>query len=223
MEWLRQEEFTNKFEENYRLKGICLTDSFASDRSFSELSEILLISFSYNIDEDDGLGFRNMWFGSVNKLLFTITCFQNNYSTISFREKDKTSEKYQWSFLENFIDLPHQILNRISWIRDDYRIIRNFKAEAKCSIFFKSTHSVVFEVYKGASEIEAQELLYFLRGLKSEYDYWIDEPEPTNRTWIIIKSSPNDKDKIVGRYPRRSMTEESARFMSKRDDALYRV
>ena len=135
MEWLQEEDFQRRFDKHYRPKGIYLIDSLQSKISFSELSNILSISFCSNVDEKDGLGFRYRWFGSVGDLLFTITCLSNNCTMISLRGKDDLEEKYQWSFLEKLVDLQHHILSRITWIRTDFWVKADFRAEAKSSIF----------------------------------------------------------------------------------------
>lgn len=223
IEWLQQEEFQRRFDENYRSKNIYLIDSLELAVSFSELSNILPVALFSHINEEDGLGFRNIGFGCVGDLLFTITCLPNKFTYICLRGKDDETEKYQWSFLEKLVDLPTQILRRISWIRSDFSADRDFKGEAKSAIFFKSNHGVVFQIYKAVSEVDTQELLSFLNGLKCEYDYWVDKPEPTKQTWIITRSSRKEVDKIVGRYTQRSFTEEAARLMSERANAFFRV
>ena len=223
MEWLQQEEFQRRFDKNYCPKNIYLIDSLVSEVSFSELNGILPISLSSHINEEDGLGFRNKWFGSIDDLLFTVTCLSDDFIYLCLREKDDITEKYQWSFLEKLVGLPPRILNRISWIRTDFRVNRDFKGKAKSAVFSKTEHGIAFQIYKAVSEIETQELLNFLGGLNSECNYWIDKPEPINQTWVITKSSTNEDDKIAGRYTRRTVAEEVARLNSTSDNNFYRV
>ena len=153
--------------------------------------------------------------------MFILTGLQNDYIQLHFREKQE-NEKYQWTFLKKLVDFPKRLLQRIVWIRSDFILKLTTQYEAKNSIFYKDPHGIIWEVYRAKSLAEANELFGFLKNLQSEIDYWIDEPEDLGNSWIICRIL-NGEEKIVGRYAGRSMTEDSARFMSLRDSAVYKV
>lgn len=224
IDWLKEEEFYRKFETEYRPPKRYLVNSLVSKTSFVELSKILPQSLSSKVNENNGLGMCERWFGTAGEnFLFTISCYGNLPLYLDFSSKDEVSEKYQWSFIEKLLDLPPPILNRIDWIRSEYSVNIGLSVKAKKNIFYKDEHGIIWEVYRAVDEKEAIELLNFLQKLKSDYEYWINEPEDENQTWIIIKHTPDGEQQIVARYTQRCSTEDSARRMSLRDNAYYQV
>ena len=219
--FISKDVFEELYEGNYRDQKIGLYPAARFPVSFAELSQFLPADFSYNLDEDDGLGFRYCWYGVAGNELFILIGLQNDYIQLHFREKQEC-EKYQWTFLEKLADLPERMLQLIVWIRSDFIFNPTTQYEAKKSIFYKDRHGIIWEVYRATSLAEANELYVFLQNLQSEIDYWIDEPEDLSNSWIICRIL-NGEEKIVGRYVGRSMTEDSARFMSLRDSAVYKV
>jgi hypothetical protein len=213
--------FEELYEANYRAEKIGLYPAISFPVSFAELNQILPAEFSYSLDEDDGLGFRYCWYGVVGNEVFILTGLQNDYIQLHLGEKHE-SEKYQWTFLERLVDLPERLLQRVVWIRSDFTLKPTTQYEAKKSIFYKDRHGIIWEVYRAKSLTEADELFGFLQNLRSQIDYWIDEPEDLGNSWIICRIL-NGEEKIVGRYLGKSMTEDSARFMSLRDSAVYKV
>ena len=227
--FISKDEFEELYGANYRAQRIGLFPAADFSVLSAELDHILPADLSYYLDEDDGLGFRHCWYGVANNELFILTDFQNDYLQLHFREKHETNlrekregEKYHWTFLENLMDLPKRLLRRIVWIRSDFFLKTTNSHETKNSIFYKDRHGIIWELYRAKSLAEANELFGFLQNLHSEIDYWIGESENSNNSWIICRIS-NGEEKIVGRYVGRSMTEDSARSMSLRDSAVYKV
>src|SRR6185369_8508187 len=106
IEWLKEEDLRRRFETDYRLQKRFIIPSLGSQTSFSELCSILPESLSSNLNEDDGLGERNCWFGIVDNLPLIITCYCGipDGLTLDFPERDELSEKFHWSFLEMITD-----------------------------------------------------------------------------------------------------------------------
>ena len=223
IDWLREEEFDRRFETEYRPQKRYLVNSLVSETSFVELSKILPQSLSSKVDENEGLGMCERWFGTAaENFLFTISCYGNLPLRLDFSIKDEVAEKYQWSFIDKLLDFPPPILNRIVWIRSEFSV-NKLSVETKKSILYKDEHGIIWEVYRAVDKMEAIELLNFLQKLKSDYEYWIDEPEDENQTWIIIKHTPDGEQQLVARYSQRCWAEDSARRMSLRDNAYYQV
>lgn len=157
------------------------------------------------------------WYGQTHGLLFSLTGYdQSDFATILTRPAHFPNGQYLWSILYNFIDLPRPLLQHISWIR-------GYNEDARASVCRKDKDSIIREVYRAKSHVEARELLSFLQPLDFGDRYFIQEPEDLTSTWVIIRKEPGHVDQIVGRYTLRGSAEYAALLMLERDPQVYEV
>jgi hypothetical protein len=174
--WIQSEEwgrhYDNIYAAYYRPNRIDFFEQeIIADISLCELQNILPVLPASNPTDMTEPGPCERWYGRVKELLFWVTYYytpRENYTDI-ICIAPPSQGKYRWSFLEQLIDLPSPILRRISWIRGHKR--------ASKSIYFRDKTDRACEVYRSKTSLEATELLSFLLALKSEYNYYIDEPE----------------------------------------------
>ncbi len=184
IKWLNRGNFGEIFEAEYRPKKRFLVPSLTLEISFNELSKIIPAPPSLDIDECDGLGLRNMWFGITGEdSIFVIINYKGlpTETHIEFLYKDDLSEKYQWSFLEKLTELNSYIFKRIIWIRSEFFVNHKISAKPVKTIFYKDKYGITWQVYSAISENDTSDLLNFLHKLKPDFEYWIDNAEDINQ------------------------------------------
>ncbi len=219
--WIQADEwwsyFNNYYATNYRsIQTYFFEREFIVDITLAELQNIIPVPAVSNPLDMSEPGPCERWYGRLNELIFWVTYYHtesNNYTLINCIAP-LSPESYHWKFLEQLVDLPSSIFSRISWI--------NGEKDAEKAIYVTDKNGLSYEFYRAKTHQEATELIAFLQGFKPEFNFYIDEPEDRNSTWVVVKIQPGELEQIVARYNSRSSTESVARAMSM-DDALYQV
>jgi hypothetical protein len=72
--WIKRDEFQKRFETEYLPLKRYLIQSLESETSFAEVCEILPVSLSIDVNDDNGLGECKRWFGvAADNLLLRLT------------------------------------------------------------------------------------------------------------------------------------------------------
>ncbi|BAY08656.1 hypothetical protein [Calothrix sp. NIES-2098] len=222
MDWIQAEEWWLKYKNYEAVEDRAnpthfFEQEFTVDISLAELQKIIPVPPVSNPTDTSEPGTCERWYGQINELIFWLTYYHtesNNYTLISCMAPP-SPRNYHWSFLEKLVALPSSILSKISWIKG--------YDNAETSIYTFDKYGLTYEFYRAKTHLEAIELITFLQRIKSELNFYIDEPENRNSTWVAVKIQPGEAEQIVARYNSRSSTESVAKAMSMNDDALYQV
>ncbi|BAY25229.1 hypothetical protein NIES2100_50350 [Calothrix sp. NIES-2100] len=187
--WIQAEEWCAYYDDYYAVDKRAnqihfFEQEFTVDISLAELQKIIPVTPVSNPTDMSEPGPCERWYGQINELIFWITYYhtESNKYTLITSISPKYREKYHWSFLEKLVDLPSSILSRISWINGD----RN----PEKSIYVTDENGLSYEFYPAKTHLEATELIVFLQDFKSEFNFYIDEPEERNSTWVAGKIQP---------------------------------
>lgn len=150
--WLTEQEFNKKWEENHKPKKEFMTPAIAIKLNLQDIEK--LADTDVFIDEIEGIGTGHYWTGEIDGALFSIEVVEliPNIATIYLPKSENIFRN--WEFIKICNKLFDNCTSKIIWILS--------KEDGDYSLFYKKSE-VTYCIYTSTTEKSAEKLMNYLQ------------------------------------------------------------